>query len=105
MLLDLCRRVGDSPIAGAGSYLDQDVGGAAATGDGDIIMRFLCSYQAVENMRNAMSPKKAAEESLKRVLKYDFQICNIINRAKQIDYLNVITWMSVSLFSWMNVLY
>lgn len=70
MLLDLCRRVGDSPIAGAGSYLDQDVGGAAATGDGDIIMRFLCSYQAVENMRNAMSPKKAAEESLKRVLKY-----------------------------------
>lgn len=36
-----CSRVGDSPIAGAGAYVDNDVGGAAATGDGDIMMRFL----------------------------------------------------------------
>jgi hypothetical protein len=35
------RRVGDSPIAGAGCYVDQDVGGAAATGDGDLMMRFI----------------------------------------------------------------
>ena len=34
-------RVGDSPVAGAGAYVDNDVGGAAATGDGDIMMRFL----------------------------------------------------------------
>jgi len=34
-------RVGDSPIAGAGAYADQDVGAAASTGDGDIMMRFL----------------------------------------------------------------
>lgn len=34
-------RVGDSPVAGAGSYVDNDVGGAAATGDGDVMMRFL----------------------------------------------------------------
>jgi len=32
-------RLGDSPIAGSGSYVDQDVGAAAATGDGDILMR------------------------------------------------------------------
>lgn len=32
-------RVGDSPIAGAGCYVDNDVGGAAATGDGDVMMR------------------------------------------------------------------
>lgn len=38
---NLYRRVGDSPIAGAGCYVDQGVGGAAATGDGDIMMRFL----------------------------------------------------------------
>lgn len=61
-------RVGDSPIAGAGSYVDQDVGGAAATGDGDIIMRFLVSYQTVENMRQGMEPEKAAQEALKRIL-------------------------------------
>lgn len=44
-LLDLsCRRVGDSPIAGAGSYADSTAGGAAATGDGDVMMRFLPRY-------------------------------------------------------------
>lgn len=34
-------RIGDSPIAGAGAYADQNVGAAAATGEGDIMMRFL----------------------------------------------------------------
>jgi isoaspartyl peptidase/L-asparaginase-like protein (Ntn-hydrolase superfamily) len=34
-------RVGDSPIVGSGAYADNEVGGAAATGDGDIMMRFL----------------------------------------------------------------
>ena len=42
------RRVGDSPIPGSGAYADSDVGGAAATGDGDIMMRFLPSFLAVE---------------------------------------------------------
>ena len=36
-----CSRVGDSPIAGAGCYVAKGVGGAAATGDGDVMMRFL----------------------------------------------------------------
>ncbi|XP_038055108.1 putative N(4)-(beta-N-acetylglucosaminyl)-L-asparaginase GM21137 [Patiria miniata] len=36
-------RVGDSPIVGAGCYVDNDVGGAVATGDGDVMMRFLPS--------------------------------------------------------------
>lgn len=62
-------RVGDSPIAGAGSYCDQEIGGAAATGDGDIIMRYLVSYQAVENLRQSYSPNDAAEEALSRILK------------------------------------
>jgi N4-(beta-N-acetylglucosaminyl)-L-asparaginase len=39
-------RVGDSPIAGAGSY-SGDGGGAAATGDGDVMMRFLPTYQGL----------------------------------------------------------
>ena len=45
-LLCIFRRVGDSPIAGAGAYVEQGVGGAAATGDGDVMMRFLprCVY-------------------------------------------------------------
>ena len=40
MLFDLSR-VGDSPIIGAGAYADNEIGGAAATGDGDVMMRFL----------------------------------------------------------------
>ena len=42
------RRVGDSPIPGSGAYADSDVGAAAATGDGDVMMRFLPSFLAVE---------------------------------------------------------
>lgn len=37
-------RVGDSPIVGAGAYADSSAGGAAATGDGDVMMRFLPRY-------------------------------------------------------------
>lgn len=60
-------RVGDSPIVGSGSYAAKDVGAAAATGDGDIIMRHLVSYQAVENLRQGMTPKEAALDVMKRL--------------------------------------
>lgn len=40
----VCSRVGDSPIIGAGAYADSTAGGAAATGDGDVMMRFLPRY-------------------------------------------------------------
>ncbi|CAG2102549.1 unnamed protein product [Medioppia subpectinata] len=62
-------RVGDSPIPGAGAYVDQQVGGAAGTGDGDIMMRYLLTYQAVEFMRMGLAPQQAAEETLRRILK------------------------------------
>ncbi|XP_054721661.1 N(4)-(Beta-N-acetylglucosaminyl)-L-asparaginase-like isoform X2 [Uloborus diversus] len=61
-------RVGDSPIPGSGAYVDQDVGGAAATGDGDVMMRFCPSYNAVEKMRNGMSPTDAAQDSIRRIV-------------------------------------
>lgn len=62
-------RVGDGPITGSGSYADSDVGGCGATGDGDIMMRFLPCYQAVENMRRGMSPAAAGEDAVKRIVK------------------------------------
>jgi len=61
-------RVGDSPIAGAGCFADTEYGGCAATGDGDVMMRFLPCYQAVENLRNGMSPKQAAESAITRII-------------------------------------
>lgn len=60
-------RVGDSPIVGAGAYCDQDVGGAAATGNGDWMMRFCLSYSAVEFMRAGKSPDDACRAALKRM--------------------------------------
>ena len=40
-VLCMCRRVGDTPIPGAGAFADSEVGAAAATGNGDIMMRTL----------------------------------------------------------------
>lgn len=54
-------RVGDSPIIGSGFYVESGVGGAAATGWGEDIMRTCCSFRAVDMMRAGMSPQKAAE--------------------------------------------
>lgn len=62
-------RVGDGPIVGSGSYVDGEVGGCGATGDGDVMMRFLPCYQAVENLRRGMTPWEAAEDVVKRMLK------------------------------------
>lgn len=63
-------RVGDSPIPGSGSYADNAVGGAAATGDGDILMRFLPSFLAVEFMRNGATPDAAGEKALMRIAQH-----------------------------------
>lgn len=62
-------RVGDGPITGSGSYVDGDVGACGATGDGDIMMRFLPCYQAVESMRRGMSPQEAARDAVVRMVK------------------------------------
>lgn len=61
------RRVGDSPIPGSGSYVDSRVGGAAATGDGDIMLRFLPAFVAVEGMRAGLPPQLAAQEAMDRI--------------------------------------
>lgn len=55
-------RVGDTPIIGSGFYVESGVGGAAATGLGEDIMRTCLAFRAVELMRQGRSPKTAAEE-------------------------------------------
>ncbi len=60
-------RVGDSPILGAGLYVDGDVGAAGSTGRGEANLYNLCSFLIVENMRRGMSPKDAGMDALKRV--------------------------------------
>ncbi|KAL0839356.1 hypothetical protein ABMA28_016091 [Loxostege sticticalis] len=63
-------RIGDSPIPGSGAYADNTVGGAAATGDGDIMLRFLPSFLAVEEMRRGSSPTSAARVAVERIVAY-----------------------------------
>jgi N4-(beta-N-acetylglucosaminyl)-L-asparaginase len=60
-------RVGDSPILGAGLYVDGDVGAAGSTGRGEANLFNLSSYLIVENLRRGLHPKDAGMEALKRV--------------------------------------
>jgi N4-(beta-N-acetylglucosaminyl)-L-asparaginase len=62
-------RVGDSPILGAGMYVDNEVGGACATGKGEACMKICGSMLIVELMRNGKTPQEACEEAIKRVVK------------------------------------
>ena len=80
-------RVGDSPIIGAGLYVDNEVGGAAATGVGELVMKTLGSFLVVEMMRTGISPEEACRMALERIaekipLKPDMQVGFIaINKA------------------------
>ncbi|HJP83058.1 MAG TPA: N(4)-(beta-N-acetylglucosaminyl)-L-asparaginase [Fimbriimonadaceae bacterium] len=60
-------RVGDSPILGAGLYVDNTVGAAGSTGRGEANLYGLCSYLVVEEMRRGKHPKDAGIEALRRV--------------------------------------
>ena len=60
-------RVGDSPITGAGCYVDSTVGGCAATGDGDVMMRFLPSFYAVTLMQTGVNPTTASTAAIQRI--------------------------------------
>lgn len=60
-------RVGDSPIIGAGLYLDNEVGAAGATGRGEELLRTCGSFLLVEKMRAGKSPQIACEEVIERI--------------------------------------
>src|SRR5437764_2264238 len=62
-------RVGDSPILGAGLYVDGDVGAVGSTGRGEANLYHLCSFLIVEEMRRGAHPKDAGLTALKRVAK------------------------------------
>jgi N4-(beta-N-acetylglucosaminyl)-L-asparaginase len=62
-------RAGDSPILGAGLYVDGDVGAAGSTGRGEANLFNLCSFLIVEEMRRGAHPKDAALTALRRVAK------------------------------------
>lgn len=68
MAFKMHGRVGDSPIIGAGLYVDGEVGAATATGVGEEMIRIAGSHTIVELMRHGRSPQQACEEAIKRVI-------------------------------------
>ncbi|MGB9258178.1 MAG: N(4)-(beta-N-acetylglucosaminyl)-L-asparaginase, partial [Candidatus Korobacteraceae bacterium] len=62
-------RAGDSPIIGAGCYVDQDIGAAGATGNGEENIKVCGAHTIVENMRRGMSPQEAGMDALKRIVR------------------------------------
>jgi N4-(beta-N-acetylglucosaminyl)-L-asparaginase len=69
MAWKLRGRVGDSPIIGAGLYVDNEVGAATSTGVGEEVIRNVGSFLVVELMRQGRSPQAACKEAVARILK------------------------------------
>jgi len=69
MAFKLRGRVGDSPIIGAGLYVDNEVGGATSTGVGEEVIRCVGSHLVVEGMRSGLSPEDACRVAVERIVK------------------------------------
>ncbi|GAA0555895.1 N(4)-(beta-N-acetylglucosaminyl)-L-asparaginase [Chitinophaga japonensis] len=69
MAYKLRGRVGDSPIIGAGLYVDNEVGAATSTGVGEEVIRIVGSHLVVELMRQGYTPEAACKEAVARIVK------------------------------------
>jgi N4-(beta-N-acetylglucosaminyl)-L-asparaginase len=77
-------RVGDSPIIGGAVFVDDEIGGACATGVGEFVMKTLGSFLIVELMRSGKSPQEACEEAVNRIIKRYGQ-----DKDRQVGYLAI----------------
>jgi N4-(beta-N-acetylglucosaminyl)-L-asparaginase len=68
MAFKMHGRVGDSPIIGAGLYVDNEVGAATATGHGEEVIRIAGSHTVVELMRQGMAPEEACKAAVQRII-------------------------------------
>lgn len=86
----MAGRVGDSPIIGSGLFIDNEVGGATATGMGEEVLKTVGSFLIVELMRQGRSPQQACEEAIGRIIKKKKDVKNIqvgyvaINKAGEV---------------------
>lgn len=70
-------RVGDSPLIGAGLYVDGEVGGACATGLGEAVIRACGSHMVVMLMKQNYTPQEACEETIKHIIKINKGVDNL----------------------------
>lgn len=69
MAFKMRGRVGDSPIIGAGLFVDNEVGAATSTGVGEEVVRICGSHSIVEYMRHGMKPEDACRKTLERLIR------------------------------------
>jgi|TARA_R110000851_G_scaffold316446_1_gene479522 N4-(beta-N-acetylglucosaminyl)-L-asparaginase len=88
----MAGRVGDSPIIGSGLFIDNEIGGATATGLGEEVLKTVGSFLIVELMRQGKTPQQACEEAIGRIIKKspdfkDFQVGYIaVNKKGETGY-------------------
>lgn len=97
-------RVGDSAIIGSGLFIDNEIGGATATGMGEEVLKTVGSFLIVELMRQGKSPQEACEEAVKRVIKKspnykDFQVGYIaMNKQGEVGAYCIHEWFNYTVY-------
>lgn len=69
MAFKMSGRVGDSPIIGAGLFVDNEIGAATATGVGEEVVKICGAHTVVEMMRHGATPEEACKEAVRRIIK------------------------------------
>jgi N4-(beta-N-acetylglucosaminyl)-L-asparaginase len=97
-------RVGDSAIIGSGLFIDNDIGGATATGLGEEVLKTVGSFLIVELMRQGKSPQEACEEAIRRIVKKNknyknFQVGYIaMNKKGEVGFYSIQEWFSCTIY-------
>jgi N4-(beta-N-acetylglucosaminyl)-L-asparaginase len=101
----MAGRVGDSPIIGGGLFVDNEIGGASATGLGEEVLKTVGSFLIVELMRQGKSPQEACEIAIDRIVKKpgknfkDFQVGYIaVNKQGEIGGYSIHEWFSYNVY-------
>jgi N4-(beta-N-acetylglucosaminyl)-L-asparaginase len=100
----MAGRVGDSPIIGSGLFIDNEIGGATATGLGEEVLKTVGSFLIVELMRQGKTPQEACEEAILRIVSKNpnyknFQVGYIaINKKGETGYYSIHKGFSASIY-------
>ena len=101
----MAGRVGDSPIIGGGLFVDNEIGGASATGLGEEVLKTVGSFLIVELMRQGRTPQEACEEAIGRIVNKpgknfkDFQVGYIaVNKQGETGAYSIHEWFSYNIY-------
>ena len=101
----MAGRVGDSPIIGGGLFVDNEIGGASATGLGEEVLKTVGSFLIVELMRQGKSPQEACEEAIGRIVNKpgkdfkNFQVGYIaVNKKGETGAYSIHEWFSYNVY-------